>query len=86
MCQAISKGSWAARAIGFWFPSHPQDTLLLVMDNLNIHRHKSPPDLLGEEFGSEVRSRFTAHYTPKHGSWLNQAEIEIGRVSRQSPG
>ena len=27
--------------------------------------------------------RFTVHYTPKHGSWLNQAEIEIGLFSRQ---
>jgi len=30
--------------------------------------------------------RFTAHYTPKHGSWLNQAEIEIGLLSRQCLG
>ena len=30
--------------------------------------------------------RFTVHYTPKHGSWLNQAEIEIGLFSRQCLG
>jgi len=62
------------------------DTIHLVMDNLNIHRRKSLTDLLGEEVGCEVWDRFTVHYTPKHGSWLNQAEIEIGLLSRQCLG
>jgi DDE superfamily endonuclease len=56
------------------------------MDNLNIHRRKSLRDLLGEEFGGEVWDRFTVHYMPTHGSWLNQAEIEIGILSRQCLG
>ena len=51
-------------------------TIHLIMDNLNIHRRKSLIDLLGHEIGSEVWNRFTVHYTPTHGSWLNQAEIE----------
>jgi hypothetical protein len=38
------------------------------------------------EFGKEVWERFTIHYTPTHGSWLNQAEIEIGIFSRQCLG
>jgi len=62
------------------------ETIHLVMDNLNIHRRKSPTDLLGEEIGGEVWDRFTVHYTPTHGSWLNQAEIEIGIFSRQCLG
>ena len=61
-------------------------TIHLVMDNLNIHRRKSLTDLLGEEIGGEVWDRFTVHYTPTHGSWLNQAEIEIGIFSRQCLG
>ena len=61
-------------------------TIHLVMDNLNIHRRKSLTDLLGEEVGGQVWDRFTVHYTPKHGSWLNQAEIEIGLFSRQCLG
>jgi transposase len=61
-------------------------TIHLVLDNLNIHRRKSLTDLYGEEFGSEVWNRFTVHYTPTHGSWLNQAEIEIGILSRQCLG
>jgi transposase len=62
------------------------DTIHLVMDNLNIHHRKSLTDLLGQEIGGEVWSRFTVHYTPTHGSWLNQAEIEIGILSRQCLG
>jgi transposase len=62
------------------------ETIHLVMDNLNIHRRKSLTDLLGEEVGGEVCGRFTVHYTPTHGSWLNQAEIEIGILSRQCLG
>jgi hypothetical protein len=61
-------------------------TIHLVMDNLNIHCRKSLTDLLGDETGGEVWDRFTIHYTPKHGSWLNQAEIEIGIFSRQCLG
>jgi transposase len=61
-------------------------TIHLVMDNLNIHRRKSLTDLYGAELGAEIWERFTVHYTPKHGSWLNQAEIEIGILSRQCLG
>ena len=61
-------------------------TIHLVMDNLNIHSRKSLTDLLGQEIGREVWDRFTVHYTPTHGSWLNQAEIEIGMLSRQCLG
>lgn len=58
-------------------------TIHLIVDNLNIHRRKSLTNLLGPEIGSDVWGRFTVHYTPTHGSWLNQAEIEIGMLSRQ---
>jgi DDE superfamily endonuclease len=61
-------------------------TIHLVLDNLNIHRRKSLTDLLGEVVGGEVRGRFTVHHTPTHGSWLNQAEIEIGLLSRHCLG
>ena len=42
--------------------------------------------MLGNEIGTEVWDRFSVHYTPTHGSWLNQAEIEIGLLSRQCLG
>jgi DDE superfamily endonuclease len=61
-------------------------TIHLVMDNLNIHSRKSLAHVFGAEMAAEVWSRFTVHYTPSHGSWLNQAEIEIGIFSRQCLG
>ena len=61
-------------------------TIHLVMDNLNIHSRKSLSDVFGARMAAEVWRRFTIHYTPTHGSWLNQAEIEIGIFSRQCLG
>ena len=67
--------------------AYPQaETIHLVMDNLSTHSRKSLTDLCGEEFGGEIWDAFTPHYTPTHGSWLNQAEIEIGIFSRQCLG
>jgi hypothetical protein len=57
-----------------------------VTDNLNIHSRKSLAHVFGAEMATEVWTRFTVHYTPHHGSWLNQAEIEIGIFSRQCLG
>jgi hypothetical protein len=63
---------------------YPQaKTIHLMVDNLNIHRRKALTDVFGAEMGTEVWDRFTVHYTPTHGNWLNQAEIEIGIFSRQ---
>ena len=62
------------------------ETIHLVMDNLSTHSRKSLTDLCSEEFGAEIWDAFTPHYTPAHGSWLNQAEIEIGLFSRQCLG
>jgi hypothetical protein len=56
------------------------------MDNLNIHRRKSLTDFFGAELGAAIWNRLKVHYTPKHGSWLNQAEIEISLFSRQCLG
>ena len=61
-------------------------TIHLVMDNLSSHTRKPLTDVFGAEMAAEVWDRFTVHYTPTHGSWLNQAEIEIGLFSRQCLG
>ena len=61
-------------------------TIHLVPDNLNIHGCKALADAFGAEMAADVWDRFTVHYTPTHGSWLNQAEIEIGIFSRQCLG
>jgi hypothetical protein len=47
---------------------------------------KSMTRRYGEEKGREIWERFTVHYTPKHASWLDQAEIEIGIMNRQCLG
>jgi len=47
---------------------------------------KSIVERFGEQAGSWLWNRFTVHYTPKHGSWLNQAEIAISLFSRQCLG
>jgi len=74
--------------VAFEIALHYSDakTIHLVLDNLNIHRRQSLTGLFGDEFGSEIWDRFTIHYTPTHGSWLNQAEIEIGLFTRQCLG
>ncbi len=61
-------------------------TIHVVMDNLNIHGRKSLTDHFGKASGDALWKRLTVHYTPKHGSWLNQAEIEISLFSRQCLG
>lgn len=55
----------------------------LVLDNLNIHFRKSFEDVLGKRAAGKLLRRVQFHYTPKHASWLNMAEIEIGILSRQ---
>jgi hypothetical protein len=77
---------FAQVAVGLALAYPNADTIHLVLDNLNIHRRKSLADAFGEEMAAEVWDRFTVHYTPTHGSWLNQAEIEIGIFSRQCLG
>jgi transposase len=67
--------------------SYPEaDTIHLVMDNLSSHNRKALVDRFGEKIGGLFWERFTVHYTPKHGSWLNQAEIEISLFARQCLG
>ena len=58
----------------------------LVMDNLNIHFRCSVETVLGELEGRRLWRRFVLHYTPKHASWLNAAELEASLVSRECLG
>jgi hypothetical protein len=62
------------------------DTIHLVMDNLSTHTRKALVERFGEKAGGWWWKRFTAHDTPKHGSWLNQAEMEVSLLSRQCLG
>lgn len=55
----------------------------LVLDNLNTHVRESFEEVLGTRNAATVLRRVQFHYTPKHASWLNMAEIEIGVLQRQ---
>ena len=54
-----------------------------MLDNLNTHFRKCFDDVLGSRATARLLRRVEFHYTPKHASWLNMAEIEIGILSRQ---
>jgi transposase len=72
------------RIVGEAYPN--ARTIHLVLDNLNTHREKALTDYFGWRVGRRLWRRLTSHYTPIHGSWLNQAEIELSLVSRQALG
>lgn len=57
--------------------------LHLVVDNLNTHFRASFEEILGMPAADMLLQRVELHYTPKHASWLNMAEIEIGIMDRQ---
>jgi hypothetical protein len=61
-------------------------TIHLVQDNLSTHTEKSLIATFGVRAGRKLWRRFTVHYTPKHGSWLNPAEIEASLVARECLG
>ena len=60
-----------------------KDRIVLVMDNLNTHHPASLYDAFEPAEARRIAERLEIHYTPKHGSWLNMAEIEIGALARQ---
>ena len=59
------------------------EKIVLVMDNLNTHSAGSLYEALEPAEARRLVERLEIHHTPKHGSWLNMAEIEIGILSRQ---
>jgi hypothetical protein len=60
------------------------ERIILVQDNLNTHQFGSLYKAFPPEKARRIASRFEFHYTPKHGSWLNMAEIEISVLSRSA--
>ncbi len=64
---------------------YPQaEKIVLVTDNLNIHTTASLYKAFPPEDARRLAERFEWHYTPKHGSWLDMAEIELSILSRQA--
>jgi hypothetical protein len=57
--------------------------IVLVQDNLNIHKPASLYEAFPAAEARRLVERFEWHYTPKHGSWLDMAESELGVLSSQ---
>jgi hypothetical protein len=73
-----------ARVLQELVDSHPEaETLVLVMDNLNTHKLGSLYETFPPAEARRVAAKLEIHYTPKHGSWLNMAEIELSVLGRQ---
>ncbi len=62
---------------------HQAEKIIVVQDNLNTHTYGAFYEHLPTARASELRKKFEFHFTPKHGSWLNMAEIEFSALSRQ---
>ena len=59
------------------------ERVVLVMDNLNTHTPAALYEAFAPAEAKRVADRLEIHYTPKHGSWLNIAEIELSVLARQ---
>ncbi len=59
------------------------EKIVVVMDNLNTHKLASFYETFEPEEAHRLSQRFEIHYTPRHGSWLNMAEIELSALVRQ---
>ena len=59
------------------------EKVVLVMDNLNTHKIASLYEAFPPERARRIAERLEVHYTPKHGSWLNMAEIELSVLAGQ---
>jgi hypothetical protein len=59
------------------------ERVVMVMDNLNTHKPSSLYKAFPAPEAKRILDRLEFHYTPKHGSWLNMAEIEFGILQRQ---
>jgi len=59
------------------------EKIIFVMDNLNTHHKSSLYEAFEPSEAKRIADRFEIRYTPKHGSWLNMAEIELSHLNRQ---
>jgi hypothetical protein len=78
-----TKVDWAQLIKELVDEHYPKKKIILVMDNLNTHKLGSLYEAFAPAEARRIADRLEIHYTPKHGSWLDMAEIEIGVLSRQ---
>ena len=81
---ADRKGAAFAKALQRIARRYPRAARIhLVMDNLSTHARTCVINALGAKRGARLWRRFKVHFTPKHASWLNIAEMEASLVSRE---
>lgn len=79
-----TKVDWAIamrELVDDYFPE--AERITVVMDNLNTHSPSSFYEAFAPQEAKRLLNRLEFHYTPKHGSWLNMAEIELSILSRE---
>ena len=75
---------WATQIRELLTGDYPDaDTIVLVMDNLNTHGIASLYEAFDPQTAFALAQRLEIHHTPRHGSWLNIAEIELSALTRQ---
>jgi len=85
--QRRTKKDWANQIKWLLDEAYPTEKkIALVMDNLNTHTPASLYEAFEPEEAFRLAERLEIHYTPKHGSWLNIAEIELSAMSTQCLG
>lgn len=78
------KHDWALFIKGLVDEQYPSaKKVVLVMDNLNTHNGSSLYQAFTPDEAKRILDKLEIHYTPKHGSWLNMAEIEFSHLTRQ---
>jgi hypothetical protein len=79
-----TKCDWAHQIKELADERYPEaERIVLVMDNLNTHTPASLYEAFDPTEAKRLANKLEIHYTPKHGSWLNMAEIELSVLSRQ---
>jgi hypothetical protein len=79
-----TRRDWAREIKSIVTEQYPQvEKVVLVMDNLNTHTLSSLYEAFPAEEAFAIAQRLEIHYTPKHGSWLNIAEIELSAMTSQ---
>lgn len=77
-----TKIDWAKQIAWLMEEQYPNaKKVLLIMDNLNTHSISSLYEAFELKRAFEIANRLEIHYTPKHGSWLNIAELELSALS-----
>jgi len=84
-CERRTKIDWANQIrdlLEIYYPDTPK--IRPVIDNLNTHSISSLYEAFNPSVARSLARRLEIHHTPKHGSWLNVAEIELSTMTRQS--